>query len=255
MTKAKKSISDKLILTVKPRKVFGKKIKQLRKQGLVVGNIFGQEFKSQAITAEFKEFIKIYRIAKETKIVYLKLDKDEIPVLIQNLQKHPVNDLILHVDFRKVDLSKKIETKVPIKIIGVSEAVAQKGGVLLTQTNELTVEAQPENIPSQIEADISSLKEINQEIKVSDLPKNPTYSINELPEKVIVSVVAHKEEAIVPEITTTAPEIITEKPETTEGGTAKEPAKEPLPEKGKPVTAEKSKTPESDKKEGKHVIK
>ena len=254
MTKAKKTNTDKLILTVKLRKVFGKKIKQLRKQGLVVGNIFGQEFKSQAITAEFREFIKIYRIAKETKIVYLKLDKDEIPVVIQNLQKHPVNDLILHVDFRKVDLSKKIETKVPVKIVGVSEAVAQKGGVLLTQTNELTVEAQPENIPSQIEVNIGSLKEINQEIKVSDLPKNPTYSIKELPEKVIVSVVAHKEETIVPETTTTAPEIITEKPETTEGGVAKEPAKEPLPEKGKP-TAEKSKTPESDKKEGKHVIK
>jgi len=249
-TKTKKTASDKLILTVKPRVVFGKKLKKLRRENQLIGNVFGQEFKSQAVTVDFKDFIKVYRTSKETGVVYLELDKKEIPVLIQHLQKHPVSDKILHIDFRKVDLSKKIETEVPIKIIGSSKAVSQKSGVLLTQTNNLKIEARPEDLPSHIEIDISVLKEINQEIKVADLPKKTTYTINELPEKVIVSVVAHKEEAVVPETATATPEIITEKAEGEAAGeeaakteeTAKTGKKEPeKPPPGKPTPSPNAK--------------
>jgi len=176
--------------------------------------VFFEEYAKQP-----EEFSKIFKIAKETGVVYLELSKEEIPVLIQNLQTHPINDQLLHVDFRKVDLTKKIETAVPVKTVGVSEAVAQKGGVLLTQADELKIEAQPEKIPHQIEIDLSVLKEINQEIKVADLPQNPDYKIIDPADKVIVSVVAHKEETVVPETTSTPPEIITEKGE---------PTKEPL---------------------------
>ncbi len=215
----------KLILKVTKRDVFGKKLKKSRKEGKIPANIFGQGFESQAVFVDYKEFSKIFKIAKETGVVYLELSKEEIPVLIQNLQTHPINDQLLHVDFRKVDLTKKIETAVPVKTIGVSEAVTQKGGVLLTQADELKVEAQPEKIPHQIEIDLSVLKEINQEIKVADLPQNPDYKIIDPADKVIVSVVAHKEETVVPETTSAPPEIITEKE-----GAVKETEQ---PEKGK----------------------
>jgi large subunit ribosomal protein L25 len=119
----------KLILKVTKRDVFGKKLKKSRKEGKIPANIFGQGFESQAVFVDYKEFSKIFKIAKETGVVYLELSKEEIPVLIQNLQTHPINDQLLHVDFRKVDLTKKIETAVPVKTIGVSEAVTQKGGV------------------------------------------------------------------------------------------------------------------------------
>lgn len=228
MTTNKKPITDKLSLTVSTRKVFGKKLKALRKQGVIAANVFGQDFKSQAVSVNFKDFIKTYKVAKETGLVYLQLEQKEIPVLIQHLQHHPVTDHILHVDFRKVDLTKKIETEVPIKITGTSEAVTQKGGVLLTQSNALKVEARPEDLPSQIEIDISGLKDLNQEIKVNTLPKNTKYVINEPADKIIVSVVEHKEEAVIPETTTVAPEIITEKEEAQpEAETPKEPTKQP----------------------------
>jgi len=218
MTNTKKTHQEKITLTVVKRNVFGKKLKKSRKEGKIPGNIFGQGFTSQSVFVDLKEFSKIFKVVKETGVVYLQLEKVEIPVLIQPLQTHPIHDNLLHIDFRKVDLAKKIETAVPVKTVGTSEAVTQKGGVLLTQANELKVEARPEDIPHEIDIDISVLKEINQEIKVSDLPVNTTYKIIDPAEKVIVSVVAHKEEAIVPETTSVAPEIITEKePEVTEG--------------------------------------
>lgn len=208
----KKAVSEKLTLPVQPRDVFGKKLRKYRIQGFIPANIFGPDFKSVSIGITFKEFIKAYKVAHETGIVYLQLNKDEIPVLIKHVQKHPVNDSILHVDFRKIDLKKKIQTEVPVKTTGTSEAVTQKGGVLLTQSETLLVEALPEDIPQEINVNITIIKELGQEIKVADLPKSAVYDIKTPGDKVIVSVVAHKEESVTPETTTAAPEVIGEVP-------------------------------------------
>ncbi|OGK11807.1 hypothetical protein A2954_05120 [Candidatus Roizmanbacteria bacterium RIFCSPLOWO2_01_FULL_37_12] len=216
MAKSKKSPStdNKLTLNILPRTIFGKKLKKFRKDGYIPANIFGQEFKSQSVSVTYKDFVKVYKAAKETGVIYLKLEKNELPALTKNVQRHPVNDNILHVDFRKIDLKQKIQTDVPVKVVGQSDAVTQKGGVLLTQTESLLVEALPTDIPHQIEVDIASLKEIGKEIKVSDLAKSDKYEIKTIPDKVIVSVVEHKEEEILPQTApTVAPEVITAKPE------------------------------------------
>lgn len=210
--KSKKSHSstDKVSLKAELRTIFGKKLNKVRKQGLVPCNIFGPDFKSKSISVVYKDLVKTYKIVGETGIVYISLDKENIPVLIKTIQKHPLSSSLLHIDFRKIDLSKKIETSVPVKTIGISEAVSQKSGVLLIQSETLLVEALPEDIPSHIEVDITVIKDIGQEIKVSDLKKSDKYEIKTPIEKVIVGVVAHKEESIVPETAVAAPEILTE---------------------------------------------
>ncbi len=207
----KKKATDKITLSATVRKVFGKKLKKLRYEGVVPANIYGTGFKSTSISLPYKDFVKTYRLAGGTSVVYINVDKEEIPVLIKNVQKHPVTGLLLHIDLRKVDLTQKVVTEVPVVIIGQSEAVAQKAGVLLTQSQKLSVEALPQNIPQTIEIDISVIKEIGQEIKVADLTKTSKYTIKDEPAKVIVSVIAHKEESIIPETTVAAPEVITEK--------------------------------------------
>ncbi len=229
MVKTKKSQSETNILRVSKRNIFGKKLKKLRKEGMIPANIYGPNFKSTAIVVGAKDFLKTYKITKKTGIIYLKYEKEEIPVLIKNIQRHPIEDIILHIDFRKIDLKQKIQTEVPIKIIGKSEAVVQKGGVLLTQSSKLLIEALPQDIPQSIEIDISSLKEIGQEIKVSDLPKSSKYEIKDGPEKVIISIIAHKEEKITPETTAAPPpEVITEaKPEEEAPPVAKKPSETP----------------------------
>lgn len=203
----------KLMLEASKRDLFGKKLKRLRREGILPANIFGPDFKSESISVNLKEFLKTYRIARETGVVTVQLDKKEIPTLIKYLQKHPVTDQLLHVDFRKIDLSKKVLTDVPVKTTGVSEAVSQKGGVLLIQSDALTVEALPNDIPTAIEVDISVLKEIGSEIKVSDLARSAKFEFKMPDEKVVVSVVAHKEESVTPDTASTAPEVTTEKVE------------------------------------------
>lgn len=212
--KTKKTDSkDKIKLTVQKRTVFGKKLKKLRKQGQLPANIFGEDIKSQAVVLPVKEFLQAYRKIGETQIVYLLLgNKEELPVLIQNVQRHPATDLLVHADFRKVNLKKKVETEVPIKFVGQSEAVSQNKGILLTITESLRVEALPGAIPSVIEVDTSVLKELDDEIKVRDIKILGDYVIKENPEKTVVRITAHKKETV--ETQVVAPEtveVITEK--------------------------------------------
>lgn len=226
MKKTNTTNQQKISLNVSPRKVFGKKLNQIRKEGILPANIFGTDFKSVSISVPMKDFIKTYRAARGTSVIYLTLEKEEIPVLIKKVQRHPIHNLVLHVDFRKIDLKQKIETEVPVKVVGVSIAVTQKGGVLLTQTNKLLVNALPQDIPTEISIEISKIIEIGQEIKVADLPKSSTYEIKTDPTRVIVSVIAHKEESIVAETAVAAPEVITAKPEEGAEGTAENTTKE-----------------------------
>ncbi len=245
--KASSSTHDKKIsLEAQTRTVFGKKLLKLRHQGSIPANIYGPEFKSMAITINQRDFLNTFKVAKETAVVYIKVGSEEIPALIKNIQTHPVNNHLLHVDFRKINLKQKITTEVPVKITGVSEAVNQKGGVLLTQMTKLLVEALPQDIPQAIEVDISVLKEIGNEIKVSDLIKSNLWTIKDGATKVVISVVAHKEESITPETTATTPEVITEKPTegeavSAEAGAKAEPTKEAPKTETKPAKPETKK--------------
>lgn len=225
---AKSAAPQKISLSVQPRTEFGKKLKKFKYHGIAAGNIFGPDFTSKAITVQLKDFFAVYKQAHETAVVYLQLDGEEIPVLIRHIQYHPVDRNVQHIDFRKINLKQKIETEVPVEIVGESEAVTVHGGVLLTQTDHLIVEALPQNIPQTIDVDVSVLKEVGSEIKVKDLPVSADYIFKEDAERVIVSVTEHKEESIVPDTETAAPVITEEQPEEgTEGAeTSESPAAE-----------------------------
>jgi large subunit ribosomal protein L25 len=219
--KKAQSEKKKTVLNAKIRTLFGKKNKNLRKEGLLPANIYGTNFPSQAIAVNYIEFKRMFRVVGETGVVYIKTEKDEIPTLITSLQRDPIEGLVLHADFRKVDLSIKIEAVVPLTFIGIAPA-ANAGGVILTQTDKVTVEALPQDIPNHIEIDLSTLKEIGAEIKVSDIPVHPGYTIKTEAQKVLVSVAAHKEESVIAETTAAAtPEVLTAKPDAVaEGETA-----------------------------------
>ena len=207
-----KKTSDKIVLDVQKREINGKKVKQLRKEGILPANIYGKDFVSQAISLNTHDFLKTYKEAGETQLIYLNLDKKEIPVLMHNLQLHSVSGHPLHVDFRKIDLTKKIEAHVPLKFINESPAVHQNKGDMLTILNALTVEALPGSIPHDIEIDISILNEVDDEIRIKDLKTVAGYSVKDDPESVIVKIAEHKEEVIAPEPA----------PEVAEGGPAAE---------------------------------
>ncbi|MBU1085715.1 MAG: 50S ribosomal protein L25 [Candidatus Beckwithbacteria bacterium] len=163
-------MSSKITLKVQTRKITGSKVKKLRKEGLLPANIYGKGIKSLSIKLTAKDFKEVLEKAGETSIVELTVDKEAKtrPVLIQNPQLHPVTDEYLHVDFRQVDLTKKISVQVPVILIGTAPAT-NKGGILLQLMEEIEVEALPSDLPDKFEININGLEEIGQGITLKEV--------------------------------------------------------------------------------------
>lgn len=158
-------------LKTEKRSTFGRKVKALRQEGILPANIYGRKVKSLAIQLPVKEFEKVFKEAGETNIIALKVDKESKPrhVLATNLQKDPVTDLPLHIDFHQVDLKELVTVAVPIEITGESPAVKEKGGILITVLDEVKVEALPQDLPDKFGVDISGLAEIGDSRLIKDL--------------------------------------------------------------------------------------
>src|SRR3989344_3130756 len=160
---------EQVPLTAQKRTVLGRKVKQLRREGLIPAHVFGHKVKTTHVQVKATEFGKVFEKVGETGIIDLDVDKEKKPVLVKNIQIHPVTDEPLHIDFYQVNLSEKVKVNVPLEITGESPAVEKKIGLLLTPISELEIEALPTDLPENIEVDISNLNEIDDEIKVKDL--------------------------------------------------------------------------------------
>lgn len=159
-------------LKVEKRKVLGKQVKKLRRDGIIPGNVYGKNIKSEAVQADAKEFNTVYNEAGETGLVDIELDGKTTPVLIHNVHKNFRNQ-VLHADFFQVNLKEKVKTMVPLEIIGEPKAVTDKIGLLMNILSEVEVEALPEELPEKIEVNVEHLANIDDQITVADL-KAPT---------------------------------------------------------------------------------
>ncbi|KKS80314.1 MAG: 50S ribosomal protein L25 [Candidatus Beckwithbacteria bacterium GW2011_GWA2_43_10] len=161
---------NKLKLKVDARKLIGRKVKQLRAQGILPANIYGKRLKSISIQLPLKDFAAVFKQVGETGILELVVNKETKtrPVLVHHVQQHPVSDEILHVDFRQVDLTETVTVSIPVEISGEAPAIT-KGGVLIQLINQVEVEALPADLPDKFTLDVSKLEKIGQGFSLKDL--------------------------------------------------------------------------------------
>jgi large subunit ribosomal protein L25 len=197
--------SDTIHLPAQLRAILGKQVKQLRTSGLIPANIYGNGEPSQAISIDLKAATQVIREAGMTQVVHLSLDKKDTPSVITDIHQDPLTGAIGHLDFKRVNLNKKMEAHVPIEIIGESEGVKLHNAELNILHQEIHIEAFPADIPTHIDVDISSLVELTDEITVADLVVDKTVRLLDEPETVLVKLHEHVEQPLEPEITTEAP--------------------------------------------------
>lgn len=117
-----------------------------------------------------KDFIKVHATTGDTKLIDLLIDKEKaLPVLIHQVQLHPINNNVLAVDFLAVDLKAVVRVHVPLFAVGNSPAVADRLGALLNPLQQLEIECLPTDLPDKLEVNISGLKEVGNAVKVSDV--------------------------------------------------------------------------------------
>ena len=156
------------ILNAEVRTIFGRKVRQLRRKGLIPSTIYGKDIEPISIQAVDKELEHIFSEVGESGLVEIMIDGQKYPILFKNPQYDPMVSNLVHIDCHKVNLKEKIIATVPVELIGESSAV-KFGNVLVEVTNEVEVEALPADLPEKIEVDISGLSEVGATITVADL--------------------------------------------------------------------------------------
>lgn len=158
-------------LTTRKRSTGNGRPKKIRKEGFIPAVIYGKGVESVPITVKYKEFMLLFREAGEATLIDMEVEgeKDAFKVLVKDLQYDPISDKVSHLDFYKVNLKDKVEAAVPIHLENEPEMVASGEALVMTLLHEVTVEALPLNLPSEIVVDVSRLMEIGDVVTVGDL--------------------------------------------------------------------------------------
>jgi len=178
-----------LTLSAKIRKELGKKVKVLRKSGILPGVLYGPKIKvALPLELDYKTFEKVYNEAGESSLVSLEIEEKKSSVLIHEVARDPLTEKLIHVDFYQPRLEEKVEVTIPIIFEGESKAVKELGGTLVKNISELEVKALPQNLPHEIKVDISKLRTFEDNILVKDLIVPKEVKILKDPEETIAFV-------------------------------------------------------------------
>ena len=180
-------------LSVKKREIHGKKVKNLRAQGLVPAVIYGKHVKAESISCVKNDLLKVYRTAWYSTPVELTGDVDHL-VLINSLQLDPVSDEIISADFLAVSKTEKVSAKIPVVTFWESQLEKLNEGKIMQVRDEIEVEALPQDLPSKFEIDISVLQTVNDVFFVKDLKVSDKVTILDDPELPILTVAVIEDE-------------------------------------------------------------
>lgn len=141
----------------------------VRRAGAIPSVLYGHGVSAVSIQVDAKVFQHVLHKAGLTSLLSLTTEGKEYPVLIREVQHHPVKDQVIHADFYVVRMDEKIRTAVPLTFIGEAPAAKDLLGVLVKNIDEVELEALPKDLPHALEVDISGLTDFEKVIHVADL--------------------------------------------------------------------------------------
>lgn len=176
----------------------GIKADVLRRQGKLPLALYGKGIEPLLLAGDAHIVGKTLKAAGASSLINIKIGgKDNRIVLFKEPQYHPTTGDVLHIDLYQVNLKEKIRAEVPLVFEGEAPAVEAVEGVLVTNKDKIEVESLPSDLPREIKIDLSSLVNIDDEIKVKDLKLPAGVEVLDEPEESIVVVTQKREEEVV----------------------------------------------------------
>jgi large subunit ribosomal protein L25 len=209
---------EEITLDAQVRSTGKRALKQLRKEELVPAVYYTEQREVHHIAVNGRALSHI--VAREAPLLHLKLGGRNLPCVIREIQRHPVNNEILHVDFFGVERGHKIRVTVPLHLIGAAVGV-KEGGILEHGYREVEIECLPHYLPAHLEVEISHLG-IGDSVRIENLSFE-NITLLEDPHTVVAHVVpprlekAVTEEEVEAEAEAAEPEIISARREEEEG--------------------------------------
>ena len=213
---------DTHILSAQKRTANKKAVQKLRRNGLVPAVLYGHGVETSSLQLSRHDFTQLYKEAGESALVDLSVDDQKpVKVLIQDVQRHPVSGDVIHVDLHAIRMNEKTTAETELVLDGVAPAVKDLGGVLVHSLDRLKVECLPQDLPSSITVDVTTLKELGSHISVEEVTMPKGVTALEKPDTIVVSVSAPRSEEELAELEE-KPEEDVEKVEVDEKGKKEE---------------------------------
>ena len=177
-------------LELEPRVVLGKKVKQLRRAGLIPVHLYGPGIESRHFQCEQRQLLRVLAQAGSTNPVNLSVQGEagESLAFAREIQWSPMRGELLHVDFLAVSVTEKITAQVPINLVGESSAARDTGGSVAQTLYFLDVEALPLEIPNEVVIDLSVLVETNSVVRAGELSLDGNVTMVTDPDAMVVRV-------------------------------------------------------------------
>jgi large subunit ribosomal protein L25 len=199
-----------ITIAAEPRETRGKnEARRLRVKGFSPAVVYGAGGDPVAIAVNPKEVNSILRSASGHNTIFnIDIQGAVAPVMVVDWQHDPIKGRLLHVDLKRIDLTKRISVKIPVHTQGDPKGVKLQGGLHEVVTREVEIECLPDDIPEGFTVDVSDLS-IGQSIRASELPLTGSMKLLSPPDAVISHVVSLKAEAAVEEVAAVAePELV-----------------------------------------------
>ncbi len=210
---------DQQTLTLEPRSITGKQVKHLRAAGYVPAAVCGRGVTPENYVVDARTFGKVYQQAGRNALIELQTPTGTRQAFIREIQRHPISNVWLHVDFRVVDLRVPMTADIPLMLVGENPIVARGEGIANLTLHTLHLRALPADLPHNVEVDISRLTDFGTVLHVSDLNLGDNVEVLTSAEEPIVSLTpsttAADEEAITEQEEMGEPELVGKEPEET----------------------------------------
>ena len=174
-------MTDQIVIQAEKRTVKGKKVSNLRREGILPAIIYGKIGKKHMdpimVQMDLHDSSQIIKTLTQSSLVRIEVEGKQYPVVLREVQKDVIYGTLRHVDFMALDLTEKLQTSVPIELIGEAPAVLNLAAVVVTGISELEIECLPQDMPERIEVDASVLVDMDSVILVKDLNLPDTVEI------------------------------------------------------------------------------
>lgn len=181
-----------ITITAEPRATRGKnEARRLRARMRIPAVVYGAGKEPVAVSVSPKEIEKILHSSSGVNTIF-NLDIQGVettPVMVVDWQLDPVKSNLLHVDLKRIDLTRRLHVKVPVQTVGDPRGVKEQGGLHEIISREIEIECLPGEIPEHFTVDVSHLR-IGQSLRAGDIPLSGSMKLLSPPDLVISHVVA-----------------------------------------------------------------
>ncbi len=163
--------------------------RRLRRSGMIPAIVYGAYQDAVAVAVDPKEMQRILHSKTGHNTIFnIAIDGGTTPAMVVDWQYDPIRDVLLHIDLKRIDLSKRVSVSVPVVTHGDPKGVKIQGGLLEIVTREVDIECLPDDIPEKFDLDVTELM-VGQSVRAGDITMPAEITLVSSAENVIAHVV------------------------------------------------------------------